>query len=876
VSIFRNASTGDSIVSGSFLAKVDYATGVGPYYVVLADLNGDGKTDLVVSNSTDNTLSVFQNTSISGSLTEDSFAPKTNFPVSNFPYYLATCDVDGDGKPEVVVTNQNSNTISVFRNTVGTPATPVLFIATPGDGQVILKWSKSPEVDFLRYRIYCDTLPHPISCVDSVDGIVDTLRVITGLTNGKAYYFRVTAVDSGELVSLYSNELSATPSLVPVITAIVPVSARVGSTVTITGFNFSPIGSNNIVWFGGVKATITSASDTSLIVSVPSGAMYASISVTVAGLTAYSTSKFDVTFPGGNISSGRFAPKVDFPSASGTHGLAIADLDGDGKLDIMATNPDSNTISIFRNIGAVGTIDSNSFALKVDFATGNCPFDMAIGDLDGDGKLDLAVINYNSNTVTILRNASSPGSISFETGVDFATGSLPFDVAIGDVNGDGKPDIAITNYHSDLVSVYQNNCSIGSIATGSFTRTDFTTGSYPNGIAIGDVDGDGRADLVVTNVGNSTISVFRNTCTGTSITIDAFAPKVDFAAGNYPIFSALGDLDEDGKLDIVTNNYYANSATVLHNVSDPGSITSSSFERFDYTAGNGPFHIKIGDLDGDGKPDLALLNNPINEITILRNIASPGSMTFSSFTAKAELMTGNSPSRVVIGDLDGDGKSDLVVTNGNDRAVSVLRNMTDVPAPPENVTAVAGNSRVVLKWNKNIEPDFLRYLVYCDTVPHPTTKVDSIGAAADTSCVITGLTNGKLYYFRITAVDSSGLESDFSNEVSATPSTVGVQDDQGLNLPKRYELYQNFPNPFNPSTTIRFDLPARSEVRLAIYDILGREIATLLQGTVTAGYQSIEWKANVATGLYFYRIEAVSTDDPAKRFVSVRKMLILR
>jgi hypothetical protein len=99
----------------------------------------------------------------------------------------------------------------------------------------------------------------------------------------------------------------------------------------------------------------------------------------------------------------------------------------------------------------------------------------------------------------------------------------------------------------------------------------------------------------------------------------------------------------------------------------------------------------------------------------------------------------------------------------------------------------------------------------------------------------------------------------------------------GLKLfPTEYTLYQNYPNPFNPSTVIRFSLPMKSCVKLTIYDILGREIERLLDGQFDESYQEIEWKTSVSTGVYLYRIEAVSVDDPNKRFVDVKKMVLLR
>ena len=95
-------------------------------------------------------------------------------------------------------------------------------------------------------------------------------------------------------------------------------------------------------------------------------------------------------------------------------------------------------------------------------------------------------------------------------------------------------------------------------------------------------------------------------------------------------------------------------------------------------------------------------------------------------------------------------------------------------------------------------------------------------------------------------------------------------------IPNTYSLSQNFPNPFNPSTTIEYGLPEKSTVRLRIFNILGQQVATLYDGEQSAGYQKVQWNANVASGVYFYRIEANSVSDPAKHLFDTKKMLLLR
>jgi hypothetical protein len=107
--------------------------------------------------------------------------------------------------------------------------------------------------------------------------------------------------------------------------------------------------------------------------------------------------------------------------------------------------------------------------------------------------------------------------------------------------------------------------------------------------------------------------------------------------------------------------------------------------------------------------------------------------------------------------------------------------------------------------------------------------------------------------------------------------TIGTDvTELGLAIPTVFALHQNYPNPFNPSTTIQYALPIRSRVKLQIYNVLGQTVAELVSTEQNAGYQSVVWHANVASGMYFYRMEALATNDPSKRFVDVKKMLILK
>ena len=386
----------------------------------------------------------------------------------------------------------------------------------------------------------------------------------------------------------------------------------------------------------------------------------------VAGMTS---------FPGRGaraaIDTASFAAKVDFSTGTTPEAIAIGDLDGDGKPDLAVANTFSDTVSVLRNTSTSGSL---SFAAKVDFSTGNHPVSVAIGDLDGNGKPDLAVVNYSSNAVSVLRNTSTSGSVSFATKVDFSMGGGPYGIAIGDLDGDGKPDLAVANEDHDTVSVLRNTSTSGSVAFAA--KVDFGMGSLPFSLAIGDLDGDGKPDLAVANYSSNTVSVLRNTSTSGSV---AFAAKSDFSTGNYPYDVAIGDLDGDGQPDLAVVNDGNDTVSLLRNTSTIGNPSFAA--RVAFATGHYPYDVAIGDLDGDGQPDLAVANYSSNTVSVLRNTSTSGSV---SFAARVDFGAGAGPYGIAIGDLDGDGKPDLAVPNLNSNTVSVLRNtrstFADVPA----------------------------------------------------------------------------------------------------------------------------------------------------------------------------------------------------
>ena len=552
---------------------------------------------------------------------------------------------------------------------------------------------------------------------------------------------------------------------IPTITSFTPSSGPIGTTVTITGTNFSTIASNNIVWFGATKAPVSAATATQLTVTVPTGATYQPISVTISGNTACTNPPFTVTFPSSKVfDATAFASKVDF-TTTGTganpSNVAIGDIDGDGKPDLVVTNYTSNTISVFRNTSSSGSLTTGSFAPRIDFTTGTSPNYVAIGDIDGDGKPDLVVANFIGNQVSVFRNTSTPGSItagSFSPKVDLTAGASPFSVYIGDIDRDGKPDLVVVNYNSGTISVLRNTSTSGSIGASSFAaKVDYTTGTNPYYAAIGDIDGDGKPDVVVANFNSSTVSVLRNTSTPGSITAGSFAAKVDLTTGQGTISVAVGDIDGDGKPDLAVLNSHTNTVSIFRNISTPGSITASSFDtKVDFTTGSSPYSVIMGDIDGDGKPDLAVADFGPSAVSILRNTSSSGAIGVGSFATKVDFDNNIGSWSISLGDIDGDGKPDLAIASTGINFVSVLRNTISDPTAPivgtiTQPTCTVSTGSVIL----NGLPATGTWTLI--KIPGGTTTTGT-----GTSSTIIGLAAGTYTY---TVTNSSGVTSIASSDV---------------------------------------------------------------------------------------------------------------
>ena len=297
-------------------------------------------------------------------------------------------------------------------------------------------------------------------------------------------------------------------------------------------------------------------------------------------------------------------------SSGNVVGVCSGDLDGDGKPEMVTVSAYSDSLSVYPN---TSTTDSISFSRKIDCSTGRNPTACAMADLDGDGKADLLSLNSSAGTVSVIKNKSTPGNFQFSVRTDYFSGSGPQDFVLADLTGDGLPEIIVANYNNNHFSVFKNQSTKGTIRF--LPRKTIATATYPWFIRSGDADGDGKMDVFTGNLSSSkSISIFRNTGSSDSI---QFAPRVDLSLPAAPGGFAVNDFDGDGLMDwIVPTSQFPGTLSCFHNKSTPGVIAASV--RTDIAKITGPLYAGSADFTGDGIPDL-FLNTSVDKLAIIAN-----------------------------------------------------------------------------------------------------------------------------------------------------------------------------------------------------------------------------------------------------------------
>jgi hypothetical protein len=319
--------------------------------------------------------------------------------------------------------------------------------------------------------------------------------------------------------------------------------------------------------------------------------------------------------------------------------VAVGDFDGDGKLDLATVNSDDN--------GLVAVLLGNgdgSFQSPNSYIVGTDPVFVTVGDFNGDGRLDLAVANSNSNDLSILLGN---GDGTFQTPLVIATGEAPISIVVGDFNADGQLDLAVANFNSDNISVLLGN------GDGTFqAQVPYAVGSHPSSIKMGDLNGDGNLDLVITNSSSNNMSVLLGNGDGT------FQAPTFYVTGSYPNQVSVADINHDGKMDLVIVNADSSDLSVLMGNGD-GTFRAQTL----YATGSFPVALSVADFDGDGNLDIATASVVEGgEISIL---LGEGDGAFQNSVKHATNSGPDGPDYLAVGDFNGDGEVDFASAFGS-------------------------------------------------------------------------------------------------------------------------------------------------------------------------------------------------------------------
>ena len=413
-----------------------------------------------------------------------------------------------------------------------------------------------------------------------------------------------------------------------------------GIPLTLTGTAFV----NGVtVTIGDKPATVTQTTSTQLTVTLPASPLTkGKVPITIRNPDGTQVIRADLfSYYYGTV---KFSAELPVAVGSNPYAVAIGELNNNAKPDLVVANYFANSVGVL-----LGNADG-TFATMASYSTGatSRPKGIALGDFNNDMYPDVVAVNFSTYNVSVFLNDKN-GVLGTKT--DYSTGTAPLAVAAGDVNNDGFAEVVTANSGSKNGSYFRNTA--GTLSAGP----NLTASTSPSAVIMADVNNDKYPDIIIANQSTGDCSVYLNDGKG------VFTAKGPYFAGTAPVGVAVADIDGDGKVDLIVSLSGDNKVAVLKGDQDGFFNTPTT-----YSVGMGPAGIATADFNGDGRADIATVLNVEGTVAILLNangVPSPAN-------AATTLTAGSQPLGIAVGDLNNDGRPDVVVANsGGSNAVGI-------------------------------------------------------------------------------------------------------------------------------------------------------------------------------------------------------------
>jgi gliding motility-associated-like protein len=456
---------------------------------------------------------------------------------------------------------------------------------------------------------------------------------------------------------LHHEVLAQKPSIVSVDRESSPLKGL----ITLKGSDFGTDPTKLKVFFGAAAADIQQVKNQLLEVKTPAGATYDNISVTntTNGLIGYAPDQNFLNFNGTHgLATSNFASEVDIGAESGLYDLCLCDFNNDAKVDIATASDNFNSLAIFSNVSTVGSISLTKLSVLINAKS----LHTTCGDLNGDGRPDIVVSEgAEGDRVYVFRNT---GAMSFNVQSIKLTGRKVKRLVMADLDLNGKPELVVTDKAGNVISILPNQSTTTNIIFGAPVTFTVPGAISTDALEIKDINGNGLPEIITSQFLTASSNIF--VCDNKSTQgVFNFSDITTLNVANTVINVRVGDLDGDHKPDIAATRLLGSDIAIFLNQSNANQISFST--PISVATSSHPWGLDLGDLDGDGKTDIAVASISNKSIIVLNNESTPGHLSFAAIAINTNFINRH----VKIGDIDGDGKPDIAFTSVDDNNLNV-------------------------------------------------------------------------------------------------------------------------------------------------------------------------------------------------------------